>query len=169
MCSYDGACHRAPDPSGVGAIHLLQRFAHPLMKARNGSMSRFLLAVCTLLCAAVLAPAKDDDEAVVPLHPAPLPSPALKYHLLPDLRSQTTGDALPLYKEALEKFQPLLNDATTRPGGYRIPIWIEKPLPEFPREEVRKTLEPFKEVLELVDKASRCERCLGEAPDGQSK
>jgi hypothetical protein len=34
---------------------------------------------------------------------------------------------------------------------------------------VRKTLEPFKEVLELVDKASRRERCLGEAPEGQTK
>jgi hypothetical protein len=130
-------------------------------------MARLFLSVCTVLVVAVLGRA--DDEGSTTLYPAPLPSPALKFRLLPDLRSQTTGDALPLYKEAVDKFQPLLNEASTRPGGYRIPTWVEKPLPDFPREEVRKTLEPFKDVLELVDKAARRERCLGDAPDGQSK
>jgi hypothetical protein len=130
-------------------------------------MARSWFAVCTLLVLAALGRAQDDDARM--LHPAPLPSPALKYRLLPDLRDQTTGDALPLYKDALAKFQPLISEVNTRRGGNLIPTWVEKSLEDFPREEVRKTLEPFKEVLELLDKAARRERCLGENPEGKSK
>jgi hypothetical protein len=81
---------------------------------------------------------------------------------LPDLRTQTPGDAVPVYKDAIDKFQPLLRESYMQPGGFPFPNWTHKDLADFPRDEARKALEPYKEVLDLIDKAARCERCLGE-------
>jgi hypothetical protein len=69
---------------------------------------------------------------------------------------------VPVYKDAIDKFQPLLREAYMQPGGFPFPNWTHKALADFPRDEARKALEPYKEVLDLIDKAARCERCLGE-------
>ncbi len=130
-------------------------------------MARYCLSVCALFVVAALA--RGDDDEVLRLHPAPLPSPALKHRLLPDLRTQTAGDAVPVYLDALEKFQPLLNAAWRQPGGYPFAGWAEKSLADLPRDEVREAFEPYKDILELVDKAARRERCIGDGPVGQAK
>src|SRR5580658_4361842 len=118
-------------------------------------MMRFLLCLCT---AAVVAPlAQADDEDIKTIYPAPLPSPALKNKLLPPLPTQTAGDALPLYFEAIDKYQAVSKELLqTRPDN-PFGKWTTTPLDELPRDEVRKALEPFKEVLALLDQAARRE------------
>jgi hypothetical protein len=113
--------------------------------------------------------ARADDEGSLTLHPAPLPSPALKHRLLPELRSQTTGDAVPLYQEAIDKHQAAMKEFLQTRPDYPFNKWADTPLKELPRDEVRKALEPFKEVLDLLDKAARRERCTGDAPAGSAK
>src|SRR5260370_29075027 len=123
-------------------------------------MTRFVLSFSALFLAVSLSRAKDDGPVAATLHPAPLPSPALKYRLLPDLRSQTTGNAVPLYEEAIGKLKPLERDPDERPNWQeRFPQWSQMPLKDLPRDEVRKALEPYKEILELADKAARREYC----------
>src|SRR5260370_8234747 len=118
-------------------------------------MTRFVLSFSALFLAVSLSRAKDDGPVAATLHPAPLPSPALKYRLLPDLRSQTTGNAVPLYEEAIGKLKPLERDPDERPNWQeRFPQWSEMPVKDMPRDDVRKALEPYKEMLELVEKAS---------------
>src|SRR5260370_12910106 len=123
-------------------------------------MHRFLLWAGVVFVAASLVHAQDDGPIRVGLYPAALPSPALKHRLLPDLRSQTTGNAVPLYEEAIGKLKPLERDPDERPNlQERFPQWSEMPLKDLPRDEVRKALEPYKEILELADKAARREYC----------
>jgi hypothetical protein len=93
----------------------------------------------------------------------------LKYRLLPELRSQTAGDAVPLYNDAGDKLNAALKEFYQIRQDYPFTKWAETPLKELPRDEVRKALEPFKEVLDLIDKGARRERCTGEAEPGSAK
>jgi len=84
-----------------------------------------------------------------------LPTPALKYQLLPDARATVSGDAAPLYKRVGELL------AKKEFEKKRLPIfdWLAAPLEELPREDVRKFLTDYQEVYKLLDQAARCERC----------
>jgi hypothetical protein len=126
-----------------------------------------VLSLCAVFVAVSLA--RGDDEESLTLHPAPLPSPALKHHLLPELRSQTAGDAVPLYEEAVVKYPAVMKEFFQLRPDYPFNKWADTPLKELPRDEVRKALEPFKEILDLIDKAARRERCTGDAPAGSAK
>jgi hypothetical protein len=128
-------------------------------------MSRPLLSFCTAVVVVSLARAQDEEPVKITLHPAPLPSPALKYRLLPELRTQTTGNAAPLYEDAIGKLKPLERDPDERQKWQELfPKWQEMPLKELPRDEVRKALEPYKEILDLVEKAARREYCDWDLP-----
>src|SRR5437868_14267760 len=102
-------------------------------------MARLLLCFGAVLLTAVPAPA---DDAAPSLSPAARPVPALIYRLLPDLRTQTPGDAVPVYKDAIDKSQPLVREAFMQPNGYPFPNWTHKDLADFPREKARKEREP---------------------------
>jgi hypothetical protein len=94
-----------------------------------------------------------------------LPSPALKYRLLPDLRTETPGNAVPLYEDAIGKLKPLERDPDQRPNlQERFPQWAEMPLKDLPRDEMRMALEPYKEILELADKAAHRQLCDWDLP-----
>ncbi len=123
-------------------------------------MPRFVLSLVAVALTATLVRAEAEGPFKVTLHPAPLPSPALKYRLLPDLRSQTAGNAVPLYEDAIGKLKPLQRDPDEQPKWQEhFPKWLEMPLKDLPRDEVRKALEPYKEILELAEKAARREYC----------
>ncbi len=120
-------------------------------------MRHFLLTCAAVVGTAALSLA-DDAPAPAPLHPAALPSPALKYRLLPDLRTQTAGNAVPLYEDAIAKLKPLKRDADELPKWRELfSQWAEMPVKELPRDEVRKALEPYKDIFDLIDKAARRE------------
>jgi hypothetical protein len=123
-------------------------------------MSRFLLSLGVVVVMAALVRADNEGPIPATLHPAAMPSPALKYRLLPNLRVQTPGNAVPLYEEAMTKLKPLRRDADESANWQeRFYKWTEAPLKDFPRDEVRKALEPYKEILELAAKAARREYC----------
>src|SRR5437016_4643774 len=61
------------------------------------------VACCLILVLAATAGAQGQLTPIirVELRPAALPSPALRYHLLPHLSEQTPGDGTPLYMQAI--------------------------------------------------------------------
>jgi hypothetical protein len=123
-------------------------------------MVRCLLALAVVSLTGALARAQPDGPIRATVAPTALPATALKYRLLPDLRDQTAGNAAPLYKDAEAKLKPLQRDFDERPKWQTLfPEWANTPLKEFPRDDVRKALEPYKEILELTDKAARREYC----------
>lgn len=108
--------------------------------------------------AAETAPAKAEKPQVVSLtlHPAAAPCPALKLRLLPKFSEQTTGNAAPLY---LKAFLALADCKLDDQAWQQVIQWLETPLAELPKEDVRKTLEPTGEVLRLVAIAARRSEC----------
>src|SRR5579862_2552416 len=109
-------------------------------------MGRFVISLCGVFATATLLCAQDNATIQATLHPAALPSPALKYRLLPDLRSQTSGNAVPLYDDATVKLKPLRNDPDEKEKWKEhFSKWTETGIKDFPRDEVRKALEPYKE------------------------
>ncbi len=133
-------------------------------------MKRTSFALVIAFATVAQAHAQDAGPYPTTLHPAPLPSPALKYRLLPDLRNQTAGNAVPLWEEAIAKLKPLKRDFDERPKWRELFLkWSETPIKELPREEVRKALEPYKEVLDLIDRAARREHCDWDMPQRMRK
>jgi hypothetical protein len=99
------------------------------------------------------------------IHPAPLPRPALKYHLLPPLREQTPGNAALPY---LRAFHSLSSSATNSAKALEKlqGEYLTMPLDKLPREEVRKALNEMDSVLRLAEMAARCQQCDWGRPAG---
>jgi hypothetical protein len=105
-----------------------------------------------------------EADAVKPtsltLHPKSPPARALRYHLLPEQAELTPGDAAPLYKrleEVLKNLTPPLEERRAR--DEELYTWEEMPLAELPRDKVRKFLDRYCEVFQIVDQAARREYC----------
>jgi hypothetical protein len=121
-----------------------------------------VLAGCVALVMAAGLVRGDPEAAPRPLvlTPAAAPSPALRFSLLPRMRDQLPGNALPLYRKARETFvarRPLLND----PAYERASRWVEMPTERL-RDEVARAkeyLKPLEEVYEQVEAAARRETC----------
>ena len=90
------------------------------------------------------------------LHPAAAPTPALRYHLLPQLYEMTPGNAAERYKQAIEAAQKVRKAGS--PEG-EIKTWLELLPAELPRAKARKLLGRYQEVFRLADRAARCETC----------
>jgi hypothetical protein len=122
-------------------------------------LKRGKCAVLLALAVTGAAPAQSPAPPVrLTLRPAAAPTPVLRYRLLPELRETTPGNAVDLYKSAGK----LLRQIITDPDRGRIEDlekWAAVPVPDLPREQVRAVLERYKEVLDLTEKAARCERC----------
>jgi hypothetical protein len=120
-------------------------------------MTRVLTAGCLLLCAAAAGRAQDEGAKPIQvvLRPAPLPSPALRYRLLPDLREQKHADAAAgPYKRVVQLLGKLPGDVSEQ-----LEQWSEVPLNELPRDEVRRALADYREALGLVEQGARYEHC----------
>ncbi len=120
-------------------------------------MSRSLAALgCLLLTAAVL-PAQGKKEPAptrLELTPAGLPVPSLRFTLLPELREQAPGNAALHYRKAGKALDKVPNELYKQIDG-----WERLPLTELPREEVSKTLAPYKEAFDLLHRGARSEFC----------
>ena len=105
------------------------------------------------------------------IHPAAVPKPALKYHLLPTFLESTPGDAVPLYMKALvrhmEIWKDMQNETADKFNKNESPSdfthfeeWLETPLDKLPRERVRKLADAFggsvKSQLELAVRREHC-------------
>ena len=92
-------------------------------------MSHVRMVCLVLLAAALAGPARGQDvEPVrITLHPAAAPTPALRYHLLPELFEMTPGNAAERYKQALAALKKI-GDATGA-GGSSNQSWMSPPAP----------------------------------------
>lgn len=129
-----------------------------------------VLATSLLICQAALAqtaaPQPPEDQPPtrkLTLYPAAEPRPALKYQLLPGLLDRKPGNAAVLYNKIGLMFR----------GGPEFTAEQEKvsqwgddslPLEKFPREEARKIVERWRQVLDDLEYASRREECDWELP-----
>ncbi len=97
----------------------------------------------------------------VELHPAAVPSPALRYPLLPELRQQKSGNAVPHYRTAIMAVKDAIKFMDDPRWYQRIDRWWEMPLDRLPRERIREFFRPLNPSLELVLAASRREPLTG--------
>jgi hypothetical protein len=119
-----------------------------------------------ILCLALLAgataaraSAQDVEPIRIKLRPAAAPTPALRYHLLPELFEMTPGNAAERYKqgiEAVKKVRKAIGDGG--PEG-EIETWLELPPSELPRDQARQLLGRYKEAFRVIDQAARSESC----------
>ena len=86
--------------------------------------------------------------------PAPEPSPALKYSLLPYYLQQKPGNGVPYYYRALLMYRQ--GNATARDS---IAGWSDTPAAQLPAEQVRRALDQFTGVIESLRTAAYREQC----------
>src|ERR1700722_4040735 len=99
------------------------------MKEAN-TMKRTLLSIALSL--SVISALSASPPVSLTLHPSKIPSPALKYPLLPDQRRLTNDDAAPYYRKAIETAQRL--QVLQASEVYK--QWLHTPLAHLPRERV---------------------------------
>jgi hypothetical protein len=119
-------------------------------------------------------PAKQPIEVInVTIHPAAVPRPALKYHLLPTFAERSPGDAMPLYAKALvvhmEAWQQVcdqtMHDKQLSSDLDNIEKWMEMPLDQLPRDRAEKLLASLgKSTRGQLDLAVRREHCNWDVP-----
>jgi hypothetical protein len=120
-------------------------------------MFRIILGFAVLfLCLPINLRAQEEpsgptEMVLTPRSPSP---PSLRYRLLPSLRDQQPGDALPLYRAVGEDLEsnPVRN-------AERLSQWQKTPLGDLPRREVKELLLEYKNHLDKVDRAARLESC----------
>jgi hypothetical protein len=107
------------------------------------------------------AAAEDEVRTVrLVLTPAAEPLAALKYRLLPGVLDCKPGNAAVMYN----KLGLMLAENGQSEAAEKIAEWIDVPLAELPREEVRATLDKFKSVLEGLELAARRDQCDWQLP-----
>ncbi len=119
-------------------------------------MNRVLLTVLALATLTALAPAQQPSAqpTEVSIRPAPEPSPALKYHLLPWPHEQHPGNAAIHYHRA-----SLLSDNLSKEVHEKLGKLDSVPSANLPQDEVRTLLRSYRQVLQEVELAARSERC----------
>src|SRR5271170_3574605 len=116
-------------------------------------VKRILFSLALSVCVPTATTA--ETPVSLTLHPAKIPSPALKYPLMPDQRRLTNDDAAPLYRAAIKAAQ---RSQVLQPKELYTK-WLNTPLAQLPRQRVAEQLKSADEVFALLDKAACCERC----------
>lgn len=122
-------------------------------------MTRPTALAALLSLAATAAVAQPPEPTRLELSPAPAPVPALKYHLLPEVREQSPGNAAQLYYRAFspEWFSVLRRDPKTAERLSELP---PKPLRDLtPADWNGLTWVKNSKMLEEVDRAARRPYC----------
>src|ERR1700722_13431863 len=98
---------------------------------------------CGVIVAAFVSTASAQEPKPIRLWltPAKLPTPALRYQLLPDARVAQSGNAADVYRKIVELFakKPLGQGAT------ELSEWSDLPLNQLPKDDVRKALAEYDE------------------------
>ncbi len=133
---------------------------------RAGRIGAYILLASVLVAGqpALPAPASAGERRVeefkLVLRPAAEPRPALKYRLLPPLLDRQPGNAAVLYNRIAIGF----GDVHPPSQREKIVEWQEMPLAELPLEEMQKTLDENRGVLDDLHLAARCEDCDWQLP-----
>lgn len=150
--------------AGLYGLFVALRFANkPAAQARA---LRFALACAAGLYGLLVAgPAAAQDneprlsEYRLTLRPVGPPLPSFKYELVP-ARGLSRNNAALLWHRALHLY------ADARPAGKefheargRLDAAFNKPLKDFPKEEVRNYLRPFNTTFKEMEAAAKCDHC----------
>jgi hypothetical protein len=131
-------------------------------------MVRLLLIVALVAAVVPRAPAASIPPGKViqvVLHPAVPPSPILKYPLLPELRQQTPGNAVPLYRECVKRFREKTKALDVPQWQDVVEKWMQEPPEKFPREQARAFFAHLEPALKDVEFAARHEYADWELTD----
>ncbi len=115
------------------------------------------------------------DIISVTIHPAALPKPTLKYHLLPTFLDRTPGSAIPCYLKALMRHLEIWRGLAEQAAGKESDLdhlvsWLEMPLDKLPRDKVRKLVDLYGgTVASQLSLAVHCERCEWDLPLRQGR
>jgi hypothetical protein len=101
----------------------------------------------------------------VELHPAAAPSPVLRYALLPDLRQQKPGNAVPPYRKAVKSLKEAAASLNDPEWQQRLEKWRQLPLERLPRESVRAFFRAFDGALSEFEESVRHEYADWELAD----
>jgi hypothetical protein len=112
-----------------------------------------------ILVLAVPASAQDVEPVRITLRPAAAPTPALRYHLLPQLYEMTPGNAAERYKLAIAEMKRDRKASADGADLGDVEDWLSLPPDQLPRAKARKLLERYEEALRLADRAARSEYC----------
>ncbi|HEV3003233.1 MAG TPA: hypothetical protein VGX78_02185 [Pirellulales bacterium] len=93
------------------------------------------------------------------VRPAAAPRPALRYQLLPNVRERRPGNAAVHYNKLGLNYPGA--DGETKDFNQE---WLEVPLAELPRDQVRAFLDSHRAALDDIELASRREQCDWELP-----
>jgi hypothetical protein len=116
------------------------------------------LAALILAVAPAVAPAQAPEPIKLTLSPAALPSPTVKYRLLPERRNLANNNAAPHYYRSLAFFvdnKDLLNEV----GDGVWAVWSRTPARELPTLDVRLKLGVIRPVLRQFERGARCRDC----------
>ena len=107
-------------------------------------------------------PEAPEETPVVALsiRPAPEPQPALKYRLLPDVWELEPGNAALLYDTAIQ----LVSEKSQAEQIEKVRDWLDVPLEELPRDEIRRTLYALQHAVRYLELAARREDCDWQLP-----
>jgi hypothetical protein len=124
-------------------------------------MSHVRTGWLALVASALAAPAsaQEVEPIRITLHPAAAPSPALRYHLLPELFEMTPGNAAERYKQAIAAMKKVGDAAGDGADLAGVQDWLEQPPDRLPLAKARKLVETYAEVYRLADRAARSEYC----------
>jgi hypothetical protein len=118
------------------------------------------------------------------VYPAPIPRPAMKYHLLPRLADQTPGNAALLYDTIfiLIAEEDGIRDGLSRDlkdekekkkfatNADKLSNWLNTPLAELPKDEIHKILDNVQPwIMEYAEMASHRMQCDWDLPSREIK
>ena len=130
------------------------------MSAKYALSSVAIVVLFAVGHARVAEAAEETPVIELSARPAPAPEPALKHRLLPGLLDRTPGNAALLYDTALL----LISEKRNADKLDKARNWLNTPLEELPRDEVRGTLESLSKVVQFVELAARREGCDWQLP-----
>ena len=119
-------------------------------------MKKYVLCLVAPVLFLGTASAQEEPKwKTLTVQPAAIPSPALKYQLLPELRDMTPGNAALLYQRAHSP--EWWTNLYRHPEWMKSYEWLELPLKDFPRDKARNMIPG--PALREVDLAARREYC----------
>jgi hypothetical protein len=127
-----------------------------------------VLLVLTVAVPFVHAEGRPGDPIQLVVNPAAAPKPSLRYHLMPDRRDLTPGNAATLYYRAMASFvenSQLLTVIREQDWS----DWLETPVKDLPREQVREKLGLARHLLHEIEVASHYKDCdwqIEDRPEG---
>jgi hypothetical protein len=100
------------------------------------------------------------EEIALTVRGAPAPTPAMRYHLLPEIVDQAPGNAAMLYLTAAQQVAGArASDPAASDDERKIDKWLATPVDELPRDEVRAVLGRYEAGMRQLRIAALRDRC----------